>query len=56
MEIPWLEINDSSSLLLCNPLNSSKILSPDKRAVRQVGFENGKVDGSYYLKESVGSI
>ena len=50
MDIPWLDINDSNSVFLYNhnPLNSSKILSPDKRAVRLVGFENSKV-GSFRL-------
>ena len=50
MEIPWLEINDSNSLLYNrNPLNNFKIISQDKRAVRLVGFENSKVIGSFYF-------
>ena len=47
MEITWLEINDSNRLFcIITILNSFKILSPDKRALRQVGFENSKVYGS----------
>ena len=36
MEISWLELNDSNSLFWenHNPLNSSEVLSPDKRAER----------------------
>ena len=51
MEIPWLEINDSNSLFLYNrnPLNNFKIISPDKSAVRLVGFESSKVIGSLYF-------
>ena len=48
METSWLEINDSNNSLFLknnNPSNSSKILSPDKREVRWVGFEYSKADG-----------
>ena len=54
MEIPWLEINDSNSLLYNrNPLNNFKIISQDKRAVRLVGFENSKVIGSLYFQTKI---
>ena len=35
MEIPWLKINNSNSLILLyyNSLNSATILSPEKTAV-----------------------
>ena len=38
MGIPWLEINDSSSPFLQNhnPLNSFRILIPNKRAVSRI--------------------
>ena len=48
MEIPWLKIDISNSLFLCNYnlLNSASILSPDKTAVREVGLKNSKIHGS----------
>ena len=50
-----IKINDSYNpfLRILNALNSTKILSLERRAAGQVGFKNSKVSISYYFKTNV---
>ena len=48
MDNSCLKVNNSNMHFLknYNSLNSAAILSPHKRAVRQTGVKNSKIDGS----------